>query len=108
MHVDMPNGGMIRIKKLGRDFDPTNKAAALEAMASFANTDFRDDLTKVTVPTLVIHCDGDATVPYEGSGARTHAAIAGSELHVIAGAPHGANVSDADEFNRVVLAFLKK
>ena len=54
-----------------------NKAAALEAMASFANTDFRDDLTKVTVPTLVIHGDGDATVPYEGSGARTHAAVAG-------------------------------
>jgi pimeloyl-ACP methyl ester carboxylesterase len=85
-----------------------NKAAALEAMASFANTDFRDDLTKVTVPTLVIHGDGDATVPYEGSGARTHAAVAGSELHVIAGAPHGANVSDADEFNRVVLEFLAK
>ena len=85
-----------------------DKAAALEAMASFANTDFRDDLAKVTVPTLVIHGDGDATVPYEGSGARTHKAIAGSELHVIAGAPHGANVSDADEFNRVVLAFLAK
>jgi len=85
-----------------------SKTAALEAMASFANTDFRDDLTKVTVPTLVIHGDGDATVPFEGSGARTHAAIAGSELHVIAGAPHGANVSDADEFNRVVLEFLAK
>jgi pimeloyl-ACP methyl ester carboxylesterase len=85
-----------------------SKPAALEAMASFANTDFRDDLTKVTVPTLVIHGDGDATVPYEGSGARTHAAVAGSELHVIKGAPHGANVSDADEFNRVVLEFLKK
>ena len=53
--------------------------AALEAMAAFANTDFRDDLAKITVPTLVIHGDADATVPFEGSGARTHAAIAGSE-----------------------------
>ncbi len=49
-------------------------------MAAFGNTDFRDDLPKVTVPTLVIHGDSDATVPFEGSGARTHEAIAGSEL----------------------------
>jgi len=75
------------------------KPAALEAMASFANTDFREDLEKVTVPTLVIHGDGDAVVPFEGSGARTHAAIAGSELHVIAGGPHGINASHPEEFN---------
>jgi len=85
-----------------------SKTAALEAMASFANTDFREDLPKVTVPTLVIHGDGDATVPFEGSGARTHAAIAGSELHVVAGGPHGVNVSHPDEWNRVVLEFLQK
>lgn len=85
-----------------------SKLAALEAMASFANTDFRDDLTKVTVPTLVIHGDGDATVPFEGSGARTHAAIAGSELYVVEGAPHGVTVSHPDEWNRAVLEFLAK
>ena len=85
-----------------------SKAAALEAMASFASTDFRDDLLKVTVPTLVIHGAGDAIVLFEGSGTRTHAAIRGSELHVVAGAPHGVNVSHADEWNRVVLDFLAK
>ena len=85
-----------------------SKAAALEAMASFASTDFRDDLLKVTVPTLVIHGAGDAIVLFEGSGTRTHAAIPGSELHVVAGAPHGVNVSHADEWNRVVLDFLAK
>jgi pimeloyl-ACP methyl ester carboxylesterase len=85
-----------------------SKVAALEAMASFAFTDFRDDLAKVTVPTLVIHGDGDAVVPFEGSGARTNAAIAGSELYVVKGAPHGVTVSDADEWNRVVLDFLAK
>ncbi|SKC35952.1 alpha/beta fold hydrolase [Okibacterium fritillariae] len=84
------------------------KPAALEAMASFANTDFREDLEKVTVPTLVIHGDGDAVVPFEGSGARTHAAIAGSELHVIAGGPHGINASHPEEFNRVILEFLAR
>lgn len=84
------------------------KPAALEAMASFANTDFREDLEKVTVPTLVIHGDGDAVVPFEGSGARTHNAIAGSELHVIAGGPHGINASHPEEFNRVILEFLAR
>ncbi len=86
----------------------TSKAASIEAMASFAGTDFREDLAAITVPTLVIHGDGDATVPFEGSGARTHAAIPGSELHVVAGGPHGVNVSHADEFNRVVIDFLAK
>lgn len=82
--------------------------AALEAVAAFASTDFREDLEAVTVPTLVLHGHGDATVPFEGSGARTHAAIAHSELVVLAGAPHGCNVSHADQFNAVLLEFLAK
>lgn len=85
-----------------------DKHAALQAMAAFGSTDFRDDLPKVTVPTLVIHGDSDGTVPFEGSGARTHAAIAGSELHVVVGGPHGINVSHAEEFNAALLAFLAK
>jgi pimeloyl-ACP methyl ester carboxylesterase len=86
----------------------SSKVAALEAMAAFASTDFREDLTKVNVPTLVGDGDGDGTVPFEGSGKRTHEAIPGSELVVIAGGPHGVNVSHADEFNRALLAFLAK
>ena len=85
-----------------------DKHAALGAMAAFGTTDFRDDLTKIDVPALIIHGDSDGTVPFEGSGKRTHEALAGSELHVIAGGPHGINVSHADEFNRVLLAFLAK
>ena len=85
-----------------------NKRAALACMAAFGETDFRDDLTKVTVPVLVIHGDGDATVPFEGSGARTHAALPGSELKVVTGAPHGVNVSHATEWNRALLDFLAR
>ena len=85
-----------------------DKNAALQCMAAFGNTDFRDDLAKVTVPTLVLHGDGDATVPFEGSGARTHAAIPGSELTVLHGAPHGCNVSHAAEFNQALLQFLAR
>ncbi|MBP2458652.1 pimeloyl-ACP methyl ester carboxylesterase [Clavibacter michiganensis] len=86
----------------------SKKHAALASMAAFATTDFRDDLTKVTVPTLVIHGDSDGTVPFEGSGARTHQAIAGSELHVVKDAPHGVTVSHPEEWNQAVLEFLKK
>ncbi len=68
--------------------------------------DFTGDLAKVTVPTLVIHGDADAIVPLEVSGARTHEQVAGSELHTVAGGPHGINVSHAEEFNRVLVEFL--
>jgi pimeloyl-ACP methyl ester carboxylesterase len=85
-----------------------DRKAALACMAAFGETDFRGDLEEVTVPALVIHGDGDGTVPYEGSGGRTHAALANSEVHVIRGGPHGCNVSHADEWNRAVIDFLAK
>lgn len=80
----------------------------LDCTVAFATTDFRDDLTKITVPTLVIHGDSDTIVPLEVSGQRTHEAIAGSELVVIEGGPHGVTVSHREEWNRHVLAFLAK
>jgi non-heme chloroperoxidase len=86
--------------------DQADKGAVLGCMEAFGTTDFRGDLPNVTVPTLVIHGDADGTVPFEGSGKRTHEAIAGSKLHVIAGGPHGCNVSHADEFNRQLVEFL--
>ena len=86
--------------------DQADKHASLECMAAWANTDFRDDLTKVTVPTLVLHGDADAIVPFVGTGDRTHAAIAGSRVHMLAGAPHGCNVSHADEWNNALIGFL--
>lgn len=86
----------------------SNQEAALGCMEAFGTTDFRDDLPQVTVPTLVIHGDSDGTVPFEGSGKRTHEAISGSELVVVEGGPHGLNVSHADEFNSALLTFLEK
>ncbi|MBT2538469.1 alpha/beta fold hydrolase [Arthrobacter sp. ISL-69] len=85
-----------------------DKKAALACMAAFGGTDFRDDLLKVTVPALVLHGDGDATVPFAGSGQRTHATLPGSELHVIAGAPHGCNVSHPEEWNKTLIQFLAR
>jgi non-heme chloroperoxidase len=86
----------------------SDQEAALGCMEAFGTTDFRDDLSAVMVPTLVIHGDSDGIVPFEGSGKRTHEAIDGSELVVVDGAPHGLNVSHAQEFNEALLEFLKK
>ena len=86
----------------------SDQNAALVCMHSFGTEDFRKDLGFVTVPTLVLHGDSNAVVPFEGSGARTHAAIRHSELFVLAGAPHGCNVSHVGDFNAALLAFLAK
>lgn len=78
----------------------------LDCIGAFSRTDFRDDLARINIPTLVIHGDSDAIVPFEVSGARTHKAIAGSRLSLIKGGPHGFNLSHAAEFNASLLDFL--
>lgn len=79
----------------------------LDCIAAFSRTDFRQDLSKITVPTLVIHGDSDGIVPFEVSGKRTAASIRGAKLAVIEGGPHGVNLSHADEFNQALIEFLK-
>ena len=78
----------------------------LDCIAAFGETDFRADVAALTVPTLVIHGDSDAIVPFEVSGQRSAAAIPGSTLVVVENGPHGLNVSHAHEFNAALLAFL--
>ena len=78
----------------------------LDCITAFGRTDFRDDLAKVTVPTLVIHGDSDAIVPFEVSGRRSHETIEGSSLVLIEGGPHAINATHAEQFNRALLDFL--
>lgn len=85
-----------------------DKKASLACMTAFGSTDFRPDLPNISVPTLILHGDADATVPFKGSGQRTHRAMPSSQLYVIAGAPHGCNVSHAEEWNNTLLEFLAK
>jgi len=80
--------------------------AILGCIEAFARTDFREDMPKIDVPTLVIHGDADAIVPFEVSGKRSHEAIANSTLVLVEGGPHGFNTSHPDRFNQEVLAFL--
>jgi len=78
----------------------------LDCIDAFGHTDFREDLAEFDVPTLVIHGDSDAIVPFEVSGQRSHEAVSGSSLALIEGAPHGLNATHPEEFNRALLDFL--
>lgn len=78
----------------------------LDCIAAFSKTDFRGDLDKFNVPTLVIHGDSDAIVPLEVSGQKAHERIPNSQLVVIKGGPHGFNVTHAEEFNAELIQFL--
>ncbi|GLZ46388.1 hypothetical protein Acsp06_25730 [Actinomycetospora sp. NBRC 106375] len=58
------------------------------------------------MPTLVIHGDSDAIVPFEVSGRRTAEALEDSRTVLVEGGPHGLNATHAEEFNRALLDFL--
>jgi pimeloyl-ACP methyl ester carboxylesterase len=71
-------------------------------------TDFRNDLKRIDVPTLVIHGDADRILPLSATGERTPAFVKRSRLVVIQGGPHGLNWTHAEKVNRELLAFLGK
>jgi len=79
--------------------------ATLDCVAAWG-TDFRKDLQRIDVPTLVIHGEQDRIVPIGASGIRTSKAIKGSRLVTLAGAPHGLLWTHAEEVNRELVAFV--
>ena len=70
-------------------------------------TDFRADIAKVDVPTLVVVGDSDRIVPAEKAGNRTAKLIPGAKLVTIKEGPHAINWTHAEEVNAALLAFLK-
>lgn len=80
--------------------------ATIKLVRAWSGTDFRDDLTKITIPTLVIHGTGDDTVPIDNSARRTIKLLAHGELLEYDGAPHGLNATVPEKLNADLLAFL--
>jgi non-heme chloroperoxidase len=90
-----------------------NVAANSSATATLAcvptwHEDFRKDLSRVQVPSLVIHGDADRIVPFAASGQRTAKMVPGSRLVVVKGGPHCITWTHADEVNNPMLNFLKE
>ncbi len=80
--------------------------ATVACVRAFGETDFRADMGRFTVPTLVIHGDDDQTVPIGVSGKAAAAAIPGARFVVYEGAPHAVPFTHAARLNEDLLAFL--
>ena len=80
--------------------------AAYECIAAFSATDFRPDLAKVDVPTLVIHGDDDQIVPFEVGGKRSAELVAGAVLKVYEDSSHALPDTDRDRLHADLLEFI--
>ena len=88
-----------------------NVAAGSSATATLAcvptwHEDFRQDLKRIDVPTLVIHGDADRILPITAAGLRTSKLIKGAKLKVVKGGPHCITWTHADEVNSELVEFL--
>lgn len=79
-----------------------------DSIAAFSATDFREDLQKFDVPTLVIHGDDDQIVPIDTAARASADIVKGAELIVYPGAPHGLTDTHKDRLNQDLLTFLRK
>ncbi|MBJ7224032.1 MULTISPECIES: alpha/beta fold hydrolase [unclassified Brenneria] len=80
----------------------------IDCVTAFSETDFRPDMTKIDVPTLVIHGDADQVVPFEATGKLAAGMIKDSRLKIYKGAPHGFAATHTDELNQDLLSFLNE
>jgi len=81
--------------------------ATSDLVRAWGETDFRGDLARMTVPTLVIHGTGDATVPIQISGRRSAALIANAELLEYEGEPHCLLATAPQRLNEDLISFLR-
>src|ERR1700724_1436417 len=88
-----------------------NIAAGSSAIASLAcvaawHTDFREDLARIDVPTLVIQGDADRILPIAATGLRTTKLIKGASQLIVKDGPHCITWTHAEEVNAELLSFL--
>jgi non-heme chloroperoxidase len=81
--------------------------AHYDGIVAFSQTDFTEDLKKITVPVLVMHGDDDQIVPYADSAPLSAKLLKISTLKTYKGFPHGMPTTNADTINADLLAFLK-
>ncbi|MDX6491578.1 MAG: non-heme chloroperoxidase [Gaiellaceae bacterium] len=88
-----------------------NLAAGASPYATYACvdtwlTDFRGDLPKIDVPTLVVHGTADRILPYEATAKRLPGLIDNLKLVTVEGGPHNIAWTHPDEVNKALLDFL--
>jgi non-heme chloroperoxidase len=80
---------------------------AYESIKAFSETDFREDLKRMDVPTLVLHGEDDQIVPVHDSARKAARLVKGAIEKYYAGAPHGITATHQDQVNAELLAFIK-
>jgi non-heme chloroperoxidase len=83
----------------------TSLKALLDCNRAFVETDFRAELPKISVPTLIVQGDKDASTPLDLTGRKTAKLIPGAQLKVYEGAPHGLMFTHINRFNRDLMEF---
>jgi non-heme chloroperoxidase len=81
--------------------------AHYDGIVAFSQTDFTDDLKKITLPVLVMHGDDDQIVPYTDSALLSAKLLKNSTLKLYKGFPHGMPTTEADTINADLLAFIQ-
>ena len=81
--------------------------AHYDGVVAFSQTDFTEDLKKITVPALVMHGDDDQIVPYADSAPLSAQLLQNSTLKTYPGFPHGMPTTQADTINADLLAWLQ-
>lgn len=81
--------------------------AHYDGIVAFSQTDFIDDLRKISVPTLVMHGDDDQIVPYEDSAPLTAKLVKNATLKTYKGFPHGMPTTNAAQINADLLEFIR-
>jgi non-heme chloroperoxidase len=80
--------------------------AVIDCIKAFSETDFTEDLKKISVPTLIMHGDDDQIVPIAASAMLSARLVRGSTLKVYPGLPHGMCSTNKDQINAELLAFI--
>ena len=82
--------------------------AHYDGIVAFSQTDFTEDLKKITVPVLVLHGDDEQIVPYADAGPLSARLLRNSTLRIYKGFPHGMPTTEAYTINADLLAFVQQ
>ncbi|PJF02149.1 alpha/beta fold hydrolase [Acinetobacter seifertii] len=82
--------------------------AHYDGIVAFSQTDFTEDLKKITIPVLVLHGDDDQIVPYKTSGVKSAELLQNSQLRIYPGFSHGMLTVNHDVINADLLAFIRE
>jgi non-heme chloroperoxidase len=82
--------------------------AQYDGVVAFSQTDFTEDLKKITVPVLVMHSQDDQVVPYADAGPLSAKLLKNGTLKTYTGFPHGMPTTEAETINNDLLAFIEE